>query len=608
MCGIAGFIGKGLISETRIEDCLYEMKKRGPDGNGYFFEKLKEGVNVQLLHSRLRILDLDDGSNQPFMHKGGCLSFNGEIYNYLELRERIVKKGHQFLSNGDTEVLASILKEEGVSGLNLCEGMWALAWLNEGKLYLARDRFGEKPLYYYQDEMGVYFGSEPKFIFQLLGKKLPINKEHLARYIVNGYKSLFKTNENFFLGLCEVPPGSFVVIDSSGLVQPQKYWNPKFSCENKDMSFLEAVEKTRHLLIESVKIRLRSDVPVAFCLSGGIDSNALASIAKKKFNYDVHGFTIINSDLRYEESDMIDTSVNSLGIRHTSVSVNCDNFLENLQRLISYHDSPISTITYYAHWQLMGCIADHGYKVSVSGTGADEFFSGYYDHHNFYLSYLSKNSEKYQQALDDWKRVVHPLVRNPFLQDPDCFIKNAKLRDHIFLDSEIFSSYMINGWSESFREEYFGHVNLRNRMNNELFYESVPVILHEDDLNSMYYSVENRSPFLDVGLFNHCQAIPTEYLIQKAKAKAVLRESLRGIVADPILDNPRKVGFNVPLLDYLDLNNPFVRNKVLEDSPIFQIVKKGAIESFINKRTLKNSESKFLFNFINAKIFLEMFG
>jgi len=584
------------------------MKKRGPDGNGYIFENTECGVNVQMLHSRLRIVDLDDASNQPFLHKGSCLSFNGEIYNYVELRESFIKEGDKFVSNGDTEVLARILKKYGVNGLNLCEGMWSLAWLNEGKLILARDRFGEKPLYYYQDEKGVYFGSEPKFIFQLLGKRLPINKNHVARYIVNGYKSLYKTNETFFLGLKEVPSGFYIEIDSRGLNGPKKYWNPNLNSENSEMSFSEAVDSTRSLLINAVRLRLRSDVPVAFCLSGGIDSNAIASIAIKEFNYDVHGFTITNSDSRYEESNMINASIKSLGVKHTSVPIISDEFIKNLKRLIEYHDSPVSTITYYAHWQLMEHISNEGYKVSVSGTGADELFSGYYDHHNFYLSYLATKPEQYKIALDNWRKTVSPIVRNPYLQDPECFIKNTNLRDHIFLNSKIFSSYMVDEWSENFSESSYNEVTLRNRMLNELFNESVPVILHEDDLNAMYYSIENRSPFLDSNLFNNCQTIPTEFLIQHGKAKAVLRESMRGIVIDSILDNPRKVGFNAPLLDYLDLGNLSVRNKILEDSPIFEIVKKESIVNFIKKTKLQNSESKFLFNFLNAKIFMESFG
>jgi asparagine synthase (glutamine-hydrolysing) len=145
-------------------------------------------------------------------------------------------------------------------------------------------------------------------------------------------------------------------------------------------------------------------------------------------------------------------------------------------------------------------------------------------------------------------------------------------------------------------------------MSNELFHESVPVILHEDDLNAMYYSVENRSPFLDRRLFEVCQSIPTRHLIRNGRAKAVLREAVRGLAPDIILDNPRKVGFNVPISDYLDLNDPKIRNQILADSPIFELIKRDAIEALLNKAHLPNSQSKFLFYFLNAKIFLEEFS
>jgi asparagine synthase (glutamine-hydrolysing) len=149
---------------------------------------------------------------------------------------------------------------------------------------------------------------------------------------------------------------------------------------------------------------------------------------------------------------------------------------------------------------------------------------------------------------------------------------------------------------------------LRNRMANELFHESVPVILHDDDLNAMYYSVENRSPFLDSALFDWCQQIPTRHLVRNGRAKAVLRDALRGLVPDAVIDNPRKVGFNAPLFDYLDARSNVVRQELLSDAPIFDIVRRDAIERLLERPELPNSQSKFLFNFVNARIFLEEFA
>ena len=272
--------------------------------------------------------------------------------------------------------------------------MWAFGWLDEHGLSLSRDRFGEKPLYIYEDDSGFYFGSEPKFIFALLGYVLPVNKNHLFRYMVNGYKALYKSGDTFFEGLKEVPHGSVIKLDVNGKCTNQKYWLSKFDQQIDGMSFDDAVLNARDALINSVKLRLRSDVPIAFCLSGGIDSNALIAIAKKYLNYDVHGYTIMNTDERYEERDMVNASVNALQLRHTEVLIDASDFLEKLRKLVRYHDSPISTITYYAQWQLMEKIAADGYRVSVSGTAADELFSGYFDHHNLYLASLENKNNR----------------------------------------------------------------------------------------------------------------------------------------------------------------------------------------------------------------------
>jgi len=608
MCGIAGYYGRASIAQERRDNCLALMRRRGPDGHGTAHRVLGDGLNAYLLHSRLSIIDLDPRSNQPFARGKGHLCFNGELYNYKELRRELIGAGQSFSTDSDTEVLASVLDAQGIAGLDKCEGMWAFGWLDDEGLLLCRDRFGEKPLYVFKDETGTYFGSEPKFIFALLGRRLPVNFEHLNRYLVNGYKAIYKNGQTFFQGLTEIAPGTLAKFDASGRRTDQLYWRPRFDTCDATMTFDDAVASARDALVESVRIRLRADVPIAFCLSGGVDSNALIAIAKRKLGYQVHGFTIMNTDERYEERDMVETTVRELGLRHTSIPVRRDDFLPNLRELIRYHDAPVCTITYYAQWQLMQAVAAEGYKVSVSGTGADELFSGYFDHQNFYIQALASDPEAQARARENWQQVVAPIVRNPFLQDPDCFVKNPALRDHIYLDADAFSGFLVNPWHEDFSEENYSPTPLRNRMNNELFHESVPPILHEDDLNAMYFSIENRSPFLDRRLFDICQRIPTRHLVRNARAKAVLRGAVRGLAPDVVVDNPRKVGFNVPIFDYLDIGDPDVRSRLLDDSPIFRHVRRERIEDLINKRDLPNSQSKFLFYFLNAKIFLEEFG
>jgi asparagine synthase (glutamine-hydrolysing) len=605
MCGIAGYYGARILSQESLDTCISLMQRRGPDGHGRIHRTVGTGRNGYLLHSRLRIIDLDARANQPFARGQGHLCFNGELYNYVELRKAQQSRGETFATASDTEVLASLLASRGVNGLDDGEGMWAFAWLDDDGLLLCRDRFGEKPLYIHENADGVYFGSEPKFIFALLGRRLPVNTNHLQRYLVNGYKALYKTRETFFSGLNEVGAGYVVHFDRYGNRSDRRFWTPRFDAVDESMSFESAVARTRETLEESVRLRLRADVPIAFCLSGGVDSNALIAIAKRRLGHQVHGFTIMNTDERYEERAMVETAVAELGLRHTAIPIEHRDFLPNLRKLVQHHDSPVSTITYYAQWQLMEAVAAEGYKVSVSGTGADELFSGYFDHQNFYIEALRDDPAAQEQARENWLRTVAPIVRNPFLQDPDCFVKNPDLRDHIYLDADVFSKLMVQPWHEPFAEENYSRVPLRNRMNNELFHESVPPILHEDDLNAMYFSIENRSPFLDRRLFDLCQSIPVRHLVRGARAKAVLREAVRGLAPDAVVDNPRKVGFNVPILDYLDVADPQVRAQILDDGPVFDVLRREAIADLIDKPELRNSQSKFLFYFLNARMFLE---
>jgi asparagine synthase (glutamine-hydrolysing) len=615
-------LGTNELPPERIQTCLRLMRRRGPDHAAFFQHSFAPGHQVYLLHSRLSIIDLDDRANQPFRLGAKVLVYNGELYNYLELRQELAARGHTFNTESDTEVLLRTLMEFGWQGLDKGEGMWAFASYDtsDGSLLLGRDRFGEKPLYLYRDSTGLYFGSEVKFIVGLLGHSLAINEAHLYRYLVNGYKSLYKVKDTFFQGVHELPPASVLRVAFPEQSQTQhRYWQPAFTPDNS-LTYQDAVAGVRAALLRSVKLRLRADVPMAFCMSGGVDSNSLIGIAKNVFDYNVHGFTIANSDARYEEQDLVDYAVKELGIRHTSipaggVPLNRQGFLPKLRALVRQHDAPVYTITYFAHWLLMESIAEHGYRISVSGTAADELFTGYYDHHLAYLYEIQEEPELYAASRQAWTEQVRPLVRNPYLANPDAFVKNPGLREHIFFNADGFAQYLTVDWAEPFSEQHYTHSLLRNRMLNEMFHEAVPVILHEDDLNAMYFSIENRSPYLDRELFEFCYRIPSRYLIQGGLAKAVLRQAMRGIVPARILDNPRKVGFNAPIFSFLDPQDPQVRSYLLDRSPIYNHVRRNKIEALLTtdkgsapRTDLPNSESKFLFYFLSSKIFLEEFA
>jgi asparagine synthase (glutamine-hydrolysing) len=583
------------------------MRRRGPDSAGVYRHRGAGGRNIVLLHSRLSIIDLDSRANQPFRQGATVLISNGELYNYIELRGRLDLAREPLVTAGDTEVLARLLSERGTKALGECEGMWAFAFYDEtaDELTLSRDRFGEKPLYIMRDETGFYFGSEIKFLMALAGRRPAPNVDHLYRYMVNGYKALYKNGHSFFHGVCELEAGSCLVRDGQGHERSFRFWIPPIGRIDDSICYQDAVRLVRETLIRSVGLRLRADVPLAFCLSGGVDSNALIAIAKKHFGYNVHGFTIMNTDSRYEEREMVEHSVDYLDLRHTTIPVVADDFLDGLRTLVRQHDAPIYTITYYVQWRLMQSVAEHGYRVSISGTGADELFSGYFDHHNAYLRDVNRDPSRYAEALKNWQTHVQPHVRNPFLRDPELFVRDAAERGHIYLNSDEFAEYLTSPWSEPFAEENYCDGLLRNRMLNELFHESVPPILHEDDLNAMYFSIENRSPFLDSQLFEVTQTIPTRHFVRKGRAKALLRDAVADIAPPLVMDNPRKTGFNAPILDLLDVNDPAVRAYLLDDGPIYEHVRKDKIEALIRRSDLPNSESKFLFYFLNAKMFLE---
>jgi len=611
MCGISGYFGPRPPDAARVEATLRLMRRRGPDHQEAREFPVGDSRRLALLHSRLSIIDLEERSSQPFRINQKWIVFNGELYNYKELRAALEREGHAFTTQSDTEVLLRVIDAWGWDGLDRCEGMWAFAVHDEadGSLTLARDRFGEKPLHLYREPGGaLWFGSEVKFIAALSGRRPAVDADHLQRYLVNGYKALYKQPAGFFRDIRELAPGTVLRIDRSGHERAWRYWLPDLDPAAADLSFEQAAAGVRERLIRSVELRLRADVPLAFCMSGGVDSNALISIAKRELGYDVHGFTIVNTDSRYEEMDEVERSVAELGIRHTAIPLGTRDFLPRLRELVRQHDAPVYTITYYVHWLLERAVAAHGYRISISGTAADEIFTGYFDHHLLYLHEMRNDPAGYAEAEANWRAHILPIVRNPYLQNPRLFIDEPRERRHIYLDSDDFSDCLTRPWREPFSEWQYNGSLLRTRMLNELFNEATPVILHEDDLNAMYYSIENRSPFLDRALFEYSLRIPTRHLVRDGAAKAVLRASMRGIAPDHILDARRKVGFNAPIEALLDTDDPAVRAELLADGPVFELVRREAIEALLEKRNLPNSRSKFLFSFINAKMFLEEFA
>ncbi|WNJ99115.1 asparagine synthase (glutamine-hydrolyzing) [Thalassospiraceae bacterium LMO-JJ14] len=605
MCGIAGAFGPQPTDAQRIHGALASMRHRGPDAEAAANYTLGEN-HISLLHTRLAIIDLDPRANQPFERDGIALTYNGEIYNYVELRDELTSLGHSFSTASDTEVLIEAYREWGPAFLDRLDGMWAFALFDRttSELILSRDRFGEKPLYTWFVGDTLYFASEIKTLTALVGRKPPVNTEQLRRYLVNGYKCLGKSGQTYFEGVSALPSGSCAIMQTPARPAPAPYW--RLAMDTRETSFEDAVAHAKSLLIRAVETRMRADVPLAFCLSGGVDSATLAAIAAKNMGHDIHCFSIIDSDERYDESANIDIMVRHLDCRHHRVQTSTEGFFERLRAQVAAHDAPVVTISYYMHAFLSEAIAENGYKIAISGTAADEIFTGYYDHYSMWLAAMHDTpGVDFEALVGAWKSGMGAFVQNPGLQDPLCFVKNPDQRDHITLDRALFSSFLTEPFSESWSEDNYTDALLRNRMANELFTEAVPVILNEDDLNSMMFSIENRSPFLDRALVEYLYSVPARHLMGGGYAKRILREIGAGIVPDQVRLDTRKRGFNASINSLVDRNDPETREILLSESPIFDIVKRSAIEEFLNGDMASNSFSKFLFSFISSKLFLE---
>jgi asparagine synthase (glutamine-hydrolysing) len=482
--------------------------------------------------------------------------------------------------------------------------MWSIAVYDENssRLTLCRDRFGEKPLSYIKTAEGIFYASEVKILERLSGQALLPNKLQIQRFLVNGYKSLYKTTETFFEGVIDVPAKTLLHFNDDGTIDSEVYWQPNFDVD-ESIEFKQAVKQSKEKIVRSLDLRLRADVPLAFSLSGGVDSVALVSLAKHELGVPVHGFTIRNSDPRYEEWELVDKVVNELKIEHTYVDLNTTGFLDNLRTMITHRKTPVMTITYYVQWLLMKKISEMGFKVIIGGTGADELYTGYYDHHLFYIASL--DGKLRENAIKQWSSNLRQFIQNPYLSNPNLFIEKPDFRDHIYLDADLYKNFLIDRFEEKFIEKKYHIDSLKNRMLNELFEETIPVIMHEEDLNAMNFSIENRSPYLDKELLETTLKFPTKLMVNNGRAKAILRESVRGIAPDIVIDNARKIGFNAPIESLLDLDSSSTKSEILSDSPIFEIVNREYVSNFLEKRNLTNSESKFLFSFLSAKLFLE---
>ena len=611
MCGIAGSLSDEFIKLNQYDLVKKMMKKRGPDSFGSYKNKLKN-KKLNLFFSRLSIIDIKKRSNQPMRKFNKVIIFNGEIYNYLELREKLKKK-YTFSTNSDTEVLLTAYHHYGTKFVNYLEGMWAFCIydIKKKKIILSKDRFGEKPLYFKKNLNNIYFGSEINYIhFLSKNLKKKFNKNKIFNFLFYGYKSIELNNQTFFEDIYSFPKGEIWEINSNLKIRKQKFFKVNYK-KNNLISIKDINKKVENYIIKSIDLRLRSDVKIGLSLSGGLDSALLLALIKKKFNTEIDTFSIIDKDKRFDESKNINILKKHFKLKnHTDINFSGKNSFKDLIKITKHTQQPVFTISSLINFQIAKISKKRKNIVMLSGLGSDELFAGYYFHYIYWLYDKFSEKDDYKLYFKDWKNGVGKYVRNSFLKNPKAFFNNINDRNHLLNNQKDITSLFLNKNKYTqfeFADIKFNNNLLRNRMLNDLFRDCVPIILNQEDANFMFHSVENRCPYLDTELVKFTNTIPSKYLIKNGFTKFPLRAVARKYLPKAITENKKKIGFNASLSSMFNINKKSNMKYCMENSQIFDFIDKNRFEKFIKTKNFHKSDvnNKFLFNFISTKIFLE---
>jgi asparagine synthase (glutamine-hydrolysing) len=567
MCGIAGiynFDTRNPISSGKLSKMNSSLYHRGPDSEGYFIDG-----HIGLAHRRLSIIDLKDG-HQPMISQNGniILVFNGEIYNYIELRKELVKEGFHFKTNSDTEVIIAAYEFWGNECYNKFNGMWAIALWDKriNKLILSRDRFGEKPLYYYHNSDFLLFGSEIKAIKQF-GIPLEPRLELLEIY-------LFLTNipgpDTFYKNTFEVKPGHFMVISSDQITE-KKYWDLDLIDEkNKLTNEKFVLEQFEYLLNDSVRIRMRADVEVGAFLSGGLDSSSVVSLMAKNANEQINTFTIGFPNKAFDESELADIIAKQYNTNHHLGTVNPESLNEMIKICNFHFDQPFgdsSAIPTY----FVSKFSSQKVKLVLTGDGGDELLSGYNSYLGLKLTQkynalpfginkgipklinlflpIFKGKIRYKMnkaysftnsaSLPFTQRYLHkkpyaPLSKIQELTQP---LNCIKIEDFIY---DLVNKIPLN-------DEFYKmmHINYKYDLPNDY--------LVKVDRMSMSNSLETRTPFLDFRLVELMTLVDKSIKMKGFERKSVLRNTVGKTLPNEILNAPKK-GFGVPLREWFKSN------------------------------------------------------
>ena len=534
MCGILGCIYKIHYTKARAEFAqnLQILSHRGPD-----FQNFIQWENVFLGHTRLAVLDLDSRSNQPMVYGDKyILVFNGEIYNYKELKEELYKQGYRFYTQGDAEVLLCAYDFWGETCVEHFNGMWAFALLDKskGKIFCSRDRFGEKPFFYYQDENQFVFASEIKAVLPYL-KARKANIPAMIPFIVRGNIDCYR-NETFFKGIYRLNPSENLVIDLKDYSLSKSAY---YTINTEEILANNPASKVREILENSVKLRLRSDVGIGGCLSGGLDSSCLNALITRFVNpKDFIAIHAKSSLKENDESEFAQVVAKHLGIELYVIEPSQSEFLESLEKVIKTQDEPFGSTSIYMQYFVMQKARELGIKVMFDGQGADEIFLGY-EHYFQYIYKVFKDCNREEKFFKDLKSfryskemIIESLAR----------VENVKVAFERAQLGGVKEQYLgFDQFNEIYNYGDFHYWNKREIKNNNL-----QALLRYEDRDSMAFGVESRLPYLDYRLVDYVLALPIFEKFQKGYLKFLLREACKDLLPKNIIWRYNKLGFESP--------------------------------------------------------------
>lgn len=570
MCGICGIYHldpEQAVQKETLHRMARSMQHRGPDDEGFYCDG-----NLGLGHQRLSIIDLSTSANQPMTNEDGDLwiVFNGEIYNYLELRQWLIAKGHRFRSHSDVEVILHLFEDEGPECLNRLNGMFAFAiWDARGRtLFAARDRFGIKPFYFTLNQNGLLFASEIKALLHAGLVRPRLNRIALLEYLTFQFCLEEKT---LFEDIDKLLPGHYLLLKPDGNLRIEKYWDLDFSIDfDHAESFFE--HQLLRLLEDAVRLQLRADVPIGTHLSGGLDSSAVTSIASALLGTPVKTFSGGFRDKpQYDETPYARMVARQFDSEYHEVFPTAEDFVAVLERLIYHMDEPAAGPGVFPQYFVSKLASQH-VKVVLGGQGGDETFGGYSRYLIAYLEECLKGG--IQGVQDNSKYVVTFESILPNLQQ----LQGYEPLLGYFWEKGLFESEdrryfrlvdRSNSTLDFINEEYlprkneydlfetyrsiFYSANCRSLINKMTWFDMktlLPALLHVEDRTSMAVSLESRVPLLDHRIAELVAAMPPMVKYKGGRSKHIFRQAVRHMVPSQILNRTDKMGFPVPLTEW----------------------------------------------------------